>query len=85
MSDYAWTPPESWAAEANATALARRLGADGYHELLELSTAQPEVFWDAVVGDLAIPFTQPYERVLDTSDGPAWARWFPGLRGALGR
>ena len=78
MSEYAWTPPESWAAEANATALARSLGADDYHDLLALSTAHPEQFWDAVARDLAIPFTTPYERVLDTSDGPAWARWFGG-------
>jgi acetyl-CoA synthetase len=80
VSGYAWTPPESWAADANATALARTLGADGYHELLALSTAQPEQFWDAVARDLAIPFMKPYDRVLDTSDGPAWARWFVGGR-----
>ena len=30
--------------------------------------------------DLGIPFETPYERVLDVSDGPAWARWFGGGR-----
>src|SRR4029077_17504469 len=78
VSEYAWTPPESWVAEANATALAHSLGVEGYHELLALSISQPERFWDAVARDPAIPFTKPYERVLDTSDGPAWARWFGG-------
>jgi len=34
----------------------------------------------AVVRDLGIPFPTPYERVLDASDGPEWARWFIGGR-----
>jgi acetyl-CoA synthetase len=80
MSDYAWIPPESWVESAHATALARSLGTDGYHELLELSTAEPARFWDAVARDLGIPFAKPYERVLDSSDGPAWARWYTGGR-----
>ncbi|MDX6620193.1 MAG: acetyl-CoA synthetase [Gaiellales bacterium] len=78
MSEYAWNPPAEWVANAHATALARRLGVEGYGELLALSIAQPEGFWDAVVGDLAIPFHTPYESVLDVSRGPAWARWFAG-------
>jgi acetyl-CoA synthetase len=80
MSAYAWNPPGEWAANAHATALARTLGVEGYDELLALSTARPAVFWDAVARDLAIPFETPYERVLDVSEGPAWARWFVGGR-----
>ena len=80
MSEYAWIPPESWVERAHATALARSLGAAGYHELLALSTAEPERFWDAAARDLGIPFETPYERVLDVSDGPPWARWFEGGR-----
>ncbi|HWC32577.1 MAG TPA: AMP-binding protein, partial [Actinomycetota bacterium] len=37
-----------------------------------------EWFWDAVVQDLDIELTTPYERVLDISDGVPWARWFVG-------
>src|SRR5439155_4864269 len=33
---------------------------------------------DAVVKDLGIEFSRPYDRVLDTSDGIPWARWFIG-------
>ena len=80
MSAYAWVPPESWAASSHATALGHTLGVEGYDELLALSTSQPELFWDAVVRDLGIPFETPYERVLDVSAGPAWARWFVGGR-----
>ena len=52
MSEYAWIPPERWVEDAHATALARSLGVAGYHELLALSTAEPERFWDAVARDL---------------------------------
>jgi acetyl-CoA synthetase len=47
-------------------------------DLVARSIGEPEWFWDAVVEDLAIPFTTPYEKVLDTSDGIPWARWFTG-------
>jgi len=80
MSEYAWNPPGAWAASSHAAALARTLGVEGYDELLALSIADPELFWDAVARDLGIPFDTPYERVLDVSDGPAWARWFVGGR-----
>ena len=80
MSEYAWNPPGAWAASSHAAALARTLGVEGYAELLALSIADPELFWDAVARDLGIPFDTPYERVLDVSDGPAWARWFVGGR-----
>ena len=79
MSGYAWIPPEAWVEDAQATALARTLGVEGYHELLALSTAEPERFWDAVARDL-VRWETPYERVLDVSDGPEWARWFGGGR-----
>jgi acetyl-CoA synthetase len=80
MSAYAWNPPPEWLANAHATALARTLGVSGYDELLALSTSRPEVFWDAVVRDLGIPFETPYEQVLDVSGGAPWARWFTGGR-----
>ena len=80
MSEYAWNPPASWASGSHAAALARTLGVECYHELHALSIAEPELFWDAVVRDLGIPFETPYERVLDASAGPEWARWFTGGR-----
>ena len=44
------------------------------------SVAEPEWFWDAVVRDLEIPFTQPYDAVLDLSRGIPWTTWFTGGR-----
>src|SRR3954453_16418290 len=58
----------------------RRLGCADYHELHRCSVEDPERFWPAVVDDLGIEFSQPWERVLDTSNGPEWATWFVGGR-----
>ena len=62
------------------TRLQRRLGCGDYHELHRLSVEEPERFWPAVVDDLGIGFSTPWEHVLDTSDGVEWARWFVGGR-----
>src|SRR3954451_2212946 len=58
----------------------RRLDCADYHELHRCSVEDPERFWPAVVDDLGIEFSQPWERVLDTSSGPEWATWFVGGR-----
>ncbi len=48
-----------------------------YDELLERSNRDAEWFWDAVLQDLDIQFSQPYERVLDTGADikfPVWCQ-----------
>ena len=51
-----------------------------FADLVARSIDEPEWFWDAVVRFLGIRFSQPYERVLDVSDGIPWAKWFTGGR-----
>ena len=80
MNDVIWSPPAELVEQANLTRLMRRLGCADYHELHRCSVEEPDRFWPAVVDDLGIEFSHPWERVLDTSDGPAWARWFVGGR-----
>ena len=58
----------------------RRLGCGDYHELHRVSVEDPERFWPEVVADLGLVFSRPWERVVDASDGPEWARWFVGGR-----
>lgn len=76
----AWVPP----ADAWATTRVGRFGtAHGHHTfaaLRDASLADPEWFWDAVVQHLGLPFSTPYDAVLDTSDGIPWATWFTGGR-----
>src|SRR2546423_6154304 len=80
MSDFVWSPPPALVERANVTRLARRLGCAGYHELHGLSVRDPDRFWPAVVADLGLEFVDPWERVLDTSEGIEWAKWFVGGR-----
>jgi acetyl-CoA synthetase len=80
MNDVVWTPNDEYVERANVTRLMRAHGIETYEELVERSQADIEWFWDAVVEDLGIEFLAPYERVLDTSDGIAWSKWFVGGR-----
>ncbi len=58
----------------------RSHGIGSLAELTRRSVDDVEWFWDAVVRDLDIGFSTPYERVIDRSAGPAWATWFVGGR-----
>ena len=80
MNDVIWSPAAELVEQANVTRLMRRLGCADYHELHRCSVDEPDRFWPEVVDDLGIEFSQPWERVLDTSDGPEWAKWFVGGR-----
>ena len=73
-----WRPSRDLVERANATRFMRAHGIETYEELVRRSIKDVEWFWDAVVQDLGIRFSRPYERVLDTSDGLPWARWFVG-------
>jgi acetyl-CoA synthetase len=77
---FIWEPTPELVEEANVTRLGRALGAADYHELLRISVAEPERFWPAVVDDLGIEFSRPWDAVVDVSRGPAWASWFVGGR-----
>ncbi len=77
---FAWTPPPEMVEGCNVSRFARRLGLATVDELRLRSVEDIEWFWDAVVKELPIDFFEPYERVLDASDGPEWARWFVGGR-----
>jgi acetyl-CoA synthetase len=56
----------------------RALGCADYTELHRASIDEPDRFWPAVVDDLGLEFSTPWERVVDASRGPEWAEWFVG-------
>ena len=73
-----WTPP---ADAMSATNVGRFMAAHGiaeFDQLVRRSIDEPEWFWDAVVGFLGLEFAEPYDKVLDISDGIPWAKWFTG-------
>ncbi|HWX09397.1 MAG TPA: AMP-binding protein, partial [Gaiellaceae bacterium] len=79
MADkFIWRPSAELVERANVTRLARTLGAGDYHALHRISVEEPERFWPAVVADLGIEFSRPWDAVVDASRGPEWATWFTG-------
>jgi acetyl-CoA synthetase len=57
------------------------MDAHGIGELAHLhrrAIDDPAWFWHAVLTDLGIAFSKPYEKVLDTSPGVPWTRWCVG-------
>jgi acetyl-CoA synthetase len=78
VSKFVWEPTRERFEQANVVRLWRKLGCDSYHDLHRLSIEDPDRFWPALIDDLGIEFSKPWERVLDTSDGIEWARWFVG-------
>jgi acetyl-CoA synthetase len=78
MSRIVWSPSGDYLERANITRFMRAHGIATYDELVKRSQDDIEWFWDAVVRDLGIEFFEPYERVLDQSNGAPWARWFVG-------
>src|SRR5262245_18233085 len=80
LRKYTWKPTPEQRANANVTRLAARVGCSDFAELRRFSVDAPGRFWAAVVGDLGLEFSAPWERVLDDSAGIEWAKWFVGGR-----
>src|SRR6266404_3781208 len=81
MADgFIWRSTPELVEQANVTRLARALGAADYHALHRISVEEPERFWPALIADLRIEFSRPWDAVVDASRGPEWATWFTGGR-----
>ena len=80
MSTYAWEPTAERTAAANVTRLMRAADVDTIDELRRRSVADIDWYWDLVVKDLGLPFSEPYTRVRDSSRGIEWTTWFVGGR-----
>jgi acetyl-CoA synthetase len=80
MTDVAWRPSAEYVERANVTRLMRALGIKDIDEMRARSVDDIEWYWDAVVKDLGLEFSTPYDTVLDTSRGIPWATWFGGGR-----
>jgi len=57
-----------------------RLGIDSLDAFLAWSTDRPEEFWGNVVDEVGFRWERRFDRVLDTSAGVEWAKWFIGGR-----
>jgi acetyl-CoA synthetase len=72
---YAWFPDEAIRRNANWTAFLRETNLGSYADLLARADADPEWFWNALIRHVGFRFIKPYSKVLDLSDGMAFAKW----------
>jgi acetyl-CoA synthetase len=77
-SDIIWRPTPERIERARLTKFMRAHGLASLDALQRRSVGEPEWYWDAVSKDLGFRWMKPYTRVLDTSRGIPWPRWFEG-------
>lgn len=73
-----WEPYGDYLEKSNVRRFMDAHGISTYDELVERSVADVAWFWDAALSDLGVQWDEPYETVLDESQGFPWARWFVG-------
>src|SRR5436309_794564 len=81
MPPVVWRPDATLLRDSNVARFMAAERVADFPTLVRRSIDEPEWFWNAVVSFLGLEFATPYERVLDTSDGIAWAKWFVGATG----
>lgn len=75
-----WRPSARDLARSRLARAMRICGFDSLAELHRYSVDQPEAFWRAALDDLGVAFSTPWERLVDTSHGYEFPRWFTGGR-----
>ncbi len=75
-----WVPSDEQVRASRLWQFLHSHALESYAELCARAARDPRWFWDAMVKDLGIVFTRPYDEVMDTSAGIAFTRWFVGGR-----
>jgi len=82
MSDWIWQPTPEFATRTNVFRYMQRLGFNSYERdreaFLRISVEHLEEFWGDLAVELGVEWSQPFTKVLDTSRGVEWARWYSG-------
>ena len=73
-----WKASEEDVARSRTADFMARHGIGSYQDLVGLSIADLEWFWEAAIDFLGIPFSKPYHTLVDTSEGIQFPRWFSG-------
>ena len=77
-SKWIWEPRPELAAQTNVRQWMNRLGIRDREQFLAWSQEKNEEFWARLADEVGISWFQPYEKIVDLSNGPEWARWFTG-------
>ena len=72
----AWTPTPDVIERAQLTRFMKQVGVSTWDELYKFSITDVEKFTEEVLKFLDIEFNPPYEKLLDTSNGPEFPNWF---------
>ena len=75
-----WSPTQEQARSSRLWHFMEQHDCATYPELCRKAASEPEWFWRALIGELGIVWSTPYEQVMDTSAGVPFTRWFVGGR-----
>ena len=73
-----WEPSREFVENTNVWRFLRRLGFTDRESFLRFSREEPQRFWDEILREMTVEWTEPYSQTLDLSRGPEWAQWFLG-------
>jgi len=76
LSDFEFVPTEKQFSESNIFKFMKKHNISSLEELSEKSKNNLEWFWQSVEKDIGIVWDSPYKKILDTSNGIAWSKWF---------
>jgi acetyl-CoA synthetase len=76
MSQPVWFPKPEEMKQTRLYRFMNKLGYQDYDAFYQQSVRDVAWFWEEVVKDLGLEWSRPYSRVMDTSGGIAWTRWF---------
>ena len=74
----AWSPTREQAQTSRLWRFMQQHDVASYPQLCERAARDPDWFWDALVKELGIVWSAPYQAVMDTTAGVPFTRWFPG-------
>jgi acetyl-CoA synthetase len=80
IGDVLWRPSPEVVERSRLKRFMDRHGIETFAELLRRADEDIEWFWDAAIKDLDVAFYRQYDRVVDLTEGKAWARWWIGAR-----
>ncbi|CCQ92329.1 Acetyl-coenzyme A synthetase [[Clostridium] ultunense Esp] len=78
MGKAVWFPDPKWIEATRLDRWMKQLGFTNYEEFFQASVRDIGWFWGEVEKALGIEWFQPYERVLDLSQGIQWPHWYVG-------
>ncbi|MBI5859309.1 MAG: AMP-binding protein [Nitrosarchaeum sp.] len=76
MSDFVFTPTEEQVQTSNIYKFMKKYGISTLQDLSHRANQNLEWFWQEIGKDIGLIWDKPYTKVLDTSKGIPWSRWF---------